>query len=99
MTEPRTRRRPGTAVPTRRASSARRGTSLDDRFFRHLVGSLRNGVLAITREGRVAAINAAAYRILGVEPSAHHTGRPVAELLAAEPELARVLSRAFEGGH
>ncbi len=102
MTEPRTRRRPRTAVPARRAPSRRRGTpdvSLDDRFFRHLVGSLRNGVLAITREGRVAAINAAAYRILGVEPSAQHTGRPVAELLAAQPELARVLSRAFEGGH
>ena len=99
MTEPRIRRRPPTAVPTRRASSARRGASLDDRFFRHLVGSLRNGVLAITRDGRVAAINAAAYRILGIDPSPQHTGRPVAELMATEPELARVLTRAFAGGH
>ena len=87
MTEPRTRRRPATAV------------DLDDRFFRHLVGSLRNGVIAITRDGRVAAINAAAYRILALEPAQHDTGRPVAELLAGQPDLARVLSRAFEGGH
>jgi signal transduction histidine kinase len=103
MTEPRTRRRPDTATPTRRLAARRRRAtpdpSLDDRFFRHLVGSLRNGVLAIARDGRVAAINAAAYRILGIEPAAHHTGGPVAELLAGEPELVRVLSRAFEGGH
>lgn len=102
MTEPRTRRRPRTAAPPRRASAARRGaagSALDDRFFRHLVASLRNGVLAITRDGRVAAINPPAYRILGIDPSPHHTGRPVAELLASEPELARVLTRAFEGGH
>ena len=102
MTEPRTRRRPRTAAPPRRASSARRaaaGAPLDDRFFRHLVVSLRNGVLAITRDGRLAAINPPAYRILGIEPSARHSGRPIVEFLAGEPELARVLARAFEGGH
>jgi signal transduction histidine kinase len=99
MTEPRPHRRPRTAPPSRRAPSARRGASLDDRFFRHLVTSLRNGVLAITRDGRVAAINAPAYRILGLAPAQHHVGRPAGELLAGEPELARVLTRAFEGGH
>lgn len=101
MTEPRTRRRPPPAPPSRRAASRRGapGVALDDRFFRYLVASLRNGVLAITRDGRVAAINAPAYRILGLEPSQQHAGHPVAELLAGEPELARVLSRAFDGGH
>ena len=102
MTEPRSRRRPRTSPPPPRRAPARRGTAgvaLDDRFFRYLVASLRNGVLAITRDGRIAAINAPAYRILGLEPSQQHAGRPVAELLAGEPELARILARAFEGGH
>lgn len=102
MTETRTRRRPRPAPPPRRAAPSRRasaGPALDDRFFRHLVTSLRNGVLATTRDGRVAAINAPAYRILGLEPSPADVGRPAADLLAAEPELARVLARATDGGH
>jgi len=101
MTETRSRR-------SRNASSARRTpptrpraprAAAGDAFFRHLVTSLRNGVIAVSRDGRVAAINTPAYRILGMEPSRHDMGRPVAELLAAEPELARVLTRASEGGH
>ena len=55
--------------------------------------SLRNGVLAITRDGRLAAINPPAYRILGVEPSSRHTGRPVAELLVGLIEAERSPSR------
>jgi len=101
MTEPRTRRprQPGsrrrTPAPRPRTPRATAG----DAFFRHLVTSLRNGVVAVSRDGRIAAINAPAYRILGLEPSARDAGRPIADLMAAEPELARVLTRAAEGGH
>ncbi|MDQ3069380.1 MAG: ATP-binding protein [Acidobacteriota bacterium] len=99
MTETRIRRS-RTAAPLRRAPRPRAlkpGTG--DQFFRHLVTSLRNGVIAVTHEGRVAAINAPAYRILGLEPSLADTGRAAGALLAGEPELARVLTRASEGGH
>ena len=44
-----------TSTPTPRRHSAQGHTS--DRFFRELVWSLRNGVLAITRDGRVAVFN------------------------------------------
>jgi len=101
MTEPRTRRprQPGSArrTPPPRPRTPR--AAAGDAFFRHLVASLRNGVVAVSRDGRVAAINAPAYRILGLEPSARDMGRPIADLMASEPELARVLTRAAEGGH
>ena len=35
----------------------------NDRFFRHLVGSMRNGVIAIHRDGTLALMNDEAYRI------------------------------------
>ena len=61
-----------TAVPQdragRRAERRDGPTASSDRFFRHLVFNLRNGVLAITRDGRVAAMNDIAYRVLGLPP-------------------------------
>jgi len=101
MTEPRPRRSRNSLSAPRRTSHVPRGARAPagDAFFRHLVTSLRNGVLAVTRDGRVAAINAPAYRILGLEPARDDTGRPIGDLLASEPELARVLTRASEGGH
>lgn len=101
MTETRPRR-------SRNAPSARRTpparpraprATAGDPFFRHLVTSLRNGVLAVTRDGRIAAINQPAYRILGLDSSPDDSGKPVGDLLRSEPELARVLTRASEGGH
>ena len=35
---------------------------VDDAFFRQIVTGMRNGVLAITRDGRLAVINDEAYR-------------------------------------
>ena len=52
-----------------------------DRFFRHLVFNLRTGVLAITRQGRVAAMNDLAYRVLGLTIRAGDIGRPFTEVL------------------
>jgi two-component system nitrogen regulation sensor histidine kinase GlnL len=67
-----------------------------DRFFRHLVFNLRTGVLAITRDGRVAAINDIAYRVLGLTARPGDIGRPFPELLLDCPDITRVLQQAFE---
>lgn len=102
MAEPRTRARkngPVRRTPPLRPRAPRAATAAGNAFFRHIVTSLRNGVIAVSRDGRVAAINDPAYRILGLEPSRGDTGKPAGDLLATEPELARVLTRAADGGH
>jgi signal transduction histidine kinase len=71
-----------------------RGTS--DAFFRHIVSGLRNGVLAITRDGRLALINDEAYRIFGVKAQPDDVGRPVALVLKDHPDVVRVLTGAFD---
>jgi signal transduction histidine kinase len=68
-------------------------------FFRDLVGSLRNGVLAITRDGALAFINDEAYRTLGLKPGAGNIGRHFAEALGACPDVVRVLNDAFSLSH
>jgi signal transduction histidine kinase len=60
------------------------------------VFNLRTGVFAITRDGRVAAINDIAYRSLGLTPSPDDLGRPFAEVLLECPEVVRVLQQAFD---
>ena len=45
------------ALRHRTAEATRPEELLGDRFFRHLVFNLRTGVLAITRDGRIAAMN------------------------------------------
>jgi signal transduction histidine kinase len=67
-----------------------------DRFFRHLVFNLRTGVLAITRQGRVAVMNDLAYRVLGLAVRTGDIGRPFTEVLHDCPEVSRVLQQAFE---
>jgi len=88
-------RGPRTAPVRTRATASPDG--LSDRFFRHLVFNLRNGVLAITRDGRVAAMNDIAYRVLGLKPRPGDLGRPFGEVLHDCPEVARVLQSAFDG--
>jgi len=70
-----------------------------DRFFRQMVQSMRNGVLAITRDGRIAAMNQVAYRTFGLEPTADDIGRPFGEVLRDEPDIVRILCGAFELNH
>lgn len=79
-----------------RAATRRAAADPDDRLFRHLVLNLRNGVLAIRRDGRVAAMNDIAYRVLGLQPGDHDIGRPYAEVLQDCPEVVRVLDSAFD---
>jgi PAS domain S-box-containing protein len=69
---------------------------LPDRFFRHLVLNLRAGVLAITKDGRIAAINNIAYRVLGLTPDPSDIGRPFDQVLDDCPEVSRVLHQAFD---
>jgi signal transduction histidine kinase len=69
---------------------------LSDRFFRHLVFNLRTGVLAITRDGRIAAMNDIAYRVLGLSARPGDIGRPFAEVLQDCPEVARILQQGFD---
>ncbi|MCC7010417.1 MAG: hypothetical protein IT184_16530 [Acidobacteria bacterium] len=67
-----------------------------DRFFRHLVFNLRTGVLAITRAGRVAAMNDLAYRVLGLQHRPRDLERHFTEVLHDCPEVSRVLQQAFD---
>ena len=57
---------------------------------------MRNGVLAITRDGTLALINDEAYRIFGLTPEAGDLGSPAAHVLRAHPEIVRVLSGLFD---
>ena len=66
-----------------------RAGSVDDAFFRHIVSGMRNGVLAMTRDGTLALINDEAYRIFGVTPQRDDLGRPVADVLHEHPEVVR----------
>ena len=72
---------------------------VDDAFCRRLVSGMRNGVLAITRDGRLALINAEAYRIFGVAPHPDDPGQPVAHVLRDHPDVLRALTSAFELHH
>jgi two-component system nitrogen regulation sensor histidine kinase GlnL len=74
----------------------RRAAEPGGRFYRHLVWSLRNGVIAVTRDGRIAVMNDAAYRTLGLEPRPDDIGRPFGEVLRELPDLVRILASAFE---
>src|SRR5881396_1665675 len=101
-TDQRPRRRPPTSPPSpvrpeRRA--AIRLASADDRFFRHIVSSMRNGVIAFRRDGTLALMNDEAYRTFDLRPSPRDLGRPFADVLRERPEIIRVLSGAFELSH
>jgi nitrogen-specific signal transduction histidine kinase len=68
----------------------------EDRFFRHIVSSLKNGVIAIRRDGTLALMNDEAYRIFALTAQPEDVGRPVSEVFRDRPEVVRVLSGAFE---
>src|SRR3954463_6276746 len=88
---------PTAAGPERRAAA--RTPSADDRFFRHIVNSMRNGVIAFRRDGTLALMNDEAYRTFSLEPSAGNLGRPFADVLRERPDVIRVMAGAFELSH
>src|SRR3989454_4812125 len=98
---PRTGRSPvsGTTGATAERRLASRLTSPDDRFFRFIVNSMRNGVIAFRRDGTLALMNDEAYRIFALAPSPADAGRPFADVLRERPEVIRVLSGVFELSH
>ncbi len=90
--------RPAPPIPERRAV-VRPPAAADDRFFRHLVRSMRNGVIAIHRDGSLALMNDEAYRIFGLTRRAEDVGRKFSEVLQERPAAIRVLASAFELSH
>ena len=76
--------------------AARRSAVTDDRFFRQLIGGLRNGVIAFHRDGTVALMNSEAYRIFALPPDPRDQGRPLTDVLRLRPDIVRLLGSAFE---
>jgi two-component system sensor histidine kinase AtoS len=57
---------------------------------------MRNGVIAIHRDGTLALINGEAYRIFSLPRRTADVGRPFSEVFRDRPDLIRVLACAFE---
>lgn len=91
--EERPRRRVAPAVADRPGD---RAATLDDRFFRHIVSGMRNGVIAIHRDGTLALMNDEAHRIFSLPRKGSEIGRPFSEVFRDRPDVLRVLSSAFE---
>jgi two-component system nitrogen regulation sensor histidine kinase GlnL len=87
--------------PVRRPGSdtERRDPDVAESFYRDLVWNLRNGVLAVSHDGRIAVMNEVAYRIFGIEAQRSDTGRPYAEVLKDVPDVVRIIDSAFELSH
>jgi signal transduction histidine kinase len=90
-----------TAKP-RRAAARKKYESravVPDGFYRDMVWNLRNGVIAITRDGRVAVMNEIAYRTLGLRVRTTDIGRHYADVLKDVPDVCRIVGGAFELSH
>src|SRR5438874_706815 len=94
--EGRRARRTSTAGAASVRAVAELGPVPDDRFFRQLVSSMRNGVIAIHRDGTLALMNDEAYRIFSLTRRGNDVARPFSEVFRERPDLIRVLSGAFE---
>ncbi len=66
-----------------------------DVFFRHMVGNMRNGVLAIDREGEIVLLNEEARRLFRL-PTGDVTGTAYVDVLREHADILRVLGGAFE---
>ena len=99
-TEELRRQRPAAPPVRRRAArpgaAPKKAGAPGDRFFRHLVSSMRNGVIAIRRNGTIALMNDEAYRIFSLARGTSDVGRPFNEVFQDQPDVTRVLSSAFE---
>ena len=92
--------RPTRPKPVRRASGEDSSApAVGDRFFRDMVNSMRNGVLAVTREGTLAVMNDEAYRIFGLTAAPADIGSSYADVLRIHHDIVRVIASAFELSH
>lgn len=78
------------------AKRAPKPSRLADVFFRHMVGNMRNGVLAIARDGAIVLVNDEACRLFALPPGATLVGQPFGDVLHAHPDIVRVLGGAFD---
>ena len=70
MATGKSRRRAG-APPTPKPRGGDGGEPVvPDDFYKAMVWNLRNGVVAVTRDGRLAVMNEVAYRVLGLQAGA-----------------------------
>lgn len=84
------------SVSSPAASPRARSRASSDAFFRHIVANMRNGVLAIDRDGRLVLINDEGCRIFRLPADLDYLGQHFREVFRHHPELVRVLSGAFE---
>lgn len=75
---------------------AAKPSGMTDVFFRHMVGNMRNGVLAIARDGGVVLVNDEACRLFALPPGQTLVGQPFGDVLRNHPDIVRVLGGAFE---
>ncbi|HWN84989.1 MAG TPA: ATP-binding protein [Vicinamibacterales bacterium] len=85
-------------VPQRRLSAGLAG-GIEGDFYKYMVAGMRNGVLAITREGTLLLINDIACEVLGLRDGQRQLGRPIAEAFEHHPEILFVLADVFERDH
>ena len=98
---PSSRRPPVRRLPasSRDRAAARLAGGIDGAFYKHVVTGMRNGVLAITREGTLALINDIACEVLGLPDGQSQLGRPISEAFRDHPEILFVLADVFERDH
>src|SRR5687768_13118655 len=77
------------------ANRAGHSTGNLDVFFRHMVGNMRNGVLAIDRSGGIVLLNDEARRLFQLK-AGPVVGLPYVDVLRAHSDMVRVLGGAFE---
>jgi signal transduction histidine kinase len=82
-----------------KSASQSQAGGVPDGFYRDLVWNLRNGVLAVTRDGRVAVMNDVAYRILGLTVQQTDIGLPYTQVLRERPDVCRIVAGAFDLSH
>ena len=81
---------------SRVVAEARGGNRRRQGFYRDLVWNLRNGVLAVTRDGRIAVMNEVAYRVLGSAATQRHRDAHSSRCSRTRPDVSRSSSGAFE---
>jgi signal transduction histidine kinase len=82
-----------TGMPT--ATRGNQSNGQQDVFFRHMVGNMRNGVLAIDRSGGIVLLNDEARRLFQLK-AGPVVGLPYVDVLRAHSDMVRVLGGAFE---
>ena len=87
------------ATRPRKRPAAQDARAATESFYRDLVWNLQNGLLAVTRDGRIAVMNEVAYRIFGLPPTVDDIGRHYSDVLREIPDVARIVAGGFEKSH